>query len=121
MPIYEYQCLACGELTEALQKMSDAPLTVCPSCGEAALKKKISAAAFRLKGGGWYETDFKSGNKKNLAGESGTGDGKSDGGEKKAGAGAGDSAGSSAGGKNESGASAGATKTGATTGKSADS
>ena len=75
MPIYEYQCLACGELTEALQKMSDAPLTVCPSCGEAALKKKISAAAFRLKGGGWYETDFKSGNKKNLAGDSGAGAG----------------------------------------------
>jgi putative FmdB family regulatory protein len=70
MPIYEYQCTECGELVEALQKVSDAPLTVCPACGEATLRKKVSAAAFRLKGGGWYETDFKSGNKKNLAGES---------------------------------------------------
>ena len=74
MPIYEYQCQACGGLTEALQKLSDAPLTRCPSCGEEALRKKVSAAAFRLKGGGWYETDFKTGSKKNLAGE---GDGKS--------------------------------------------
>ena len=76
MPIYEYQCQACGELTEALQKLSDAPLTRCPACGEEALRKKVSAAAFRLKGGGWYETDFKTGSKKNLAGE---GDGKADG------------------------------------------
>jgi putative FmdB family regulatory protein len=73
MPIYEYQCQACGELTEALQKLSDAPLTRCPACGAEALRKKVSAAAFRLKGGGWYETDFKTGGKKNLAGE---GDGK---------------------------------------------
>ena len=69
MPIYEYQCSACNELTEALQKISDDPLTDCPSCGKAALRKKISAVAFRLKGSGWYETDFKSGNKKNLAGD----------------------------------------------------
>jgi len=73
MPIYEYQCQACGALHEALQKISDAPLTDCPACGEAALRKKMSAAAFRLKGGGWYETDFKSGNKKNLAGDAGAG------------------------------------------------
>ena len=80
MPIYEYQCQACGELTEALQKLSDAPLTRCPACGEDALRKKVSAAAFRLKGGGWYETDFKTGSKKNLAGESdGMADGKADG------------------------------------------
>ena len=80
MPIYEYQCQACGELTEALQKLSDAPLTRCPACGEDALRKKVSAAAFRLKGGGWYETDFKTGSKKNLAGESdGKADGKADG------------------------------------------
>ena len=65
MPIYEYQCQACGELTEALQKLSDAPLTRCPACGEDALRKKVSAAAFRLKGGGWYETDFKNSDKKN--------------------------------------------------------
>jgi putative FmdB family regulatory protein len=70
MPIYEYQCEACGKNLEALQKISAAPLLDCPECGEPALKKKISAAAFRLKGGGWYETDFKTGNKKNLAGGS---------------------------------------------------
>ena len=68
MPIYEYQCQSCGQQTEALQKMSDEPLLECPHCGEPALKKKVSAAAFRLKGGGWYETDFKTGSKKNLAG-----------------------------------------------------
>lgn len=66
MPIYEYQCQACGIRHEALQKMSDDPLTDCPECGEPKLKKLVSAAAFRLKGGGWYETDFKSGQKKNL-------------------------------------------------------
>ena len=68
MPIYEYQCQDCGKELEALQKISDAPLVDCPECGAATLKKKVSAAAFRLKGGGWYETDFKTGNKKNLAG-----------------------------------------------------
>jgi putative FmdB family regulatory protein len=68
MPIYEYQCQACDEQLEALQKISEAPLVDCPQCGQPSLKKKISAAAFRLKGGGWYETDFKTGNKKNLAG-----------------------------------------------------
>ena len=70
MPIYEYQCQACSKEIEVLQKISDAPLEVCPDCGEASLRKKISAAAFRLKGGGWYETDFKTGDKKNLAGGS---------------------------------------------------
>ncbi len=67
MPIYEYQCQACGNEHEAIQKMSDEPLVVCPACSEPELKKKISAAGFRLKGGGWYETDFKSGAKKNVA------------------------------------------------------
>ena len=67
MPIYEYQCKACGERREALQKISDAPLITCKECGEDALTKQISAAGFRLKGEGWYETDFKSTNKKNLA------------------------------------------------------
>jgi putative FmdB family regulatory protein len=66
MPIYEYQCQACRKQIEALQKMNDAPLLDCPQCGKPALKKQVSAAAFRLKGGGWYETDFKTGNKKNL-------------------------------------------------------
>ena len=70
MPIYEYQCAACGQSHDALQKLSDEPLVDCPACGMPELKKKISAAGFRLTGGGWYETDFKTGdNKKNLAGE----------------------------------------------------
>lgn len=69
MPIYEYECKACGHTMEAIQKISDEPLTDCPSCSKAELQKKISAAGFRLKGGGWYETDFKKGNKKNLAGK----------------------------------------------------
>lgn len=67
MPIYEYQCQACGHELEAIQRLSDDALTDCPACGESQLKKLISAAGFRLKGGGWYETDFKSGNKKNVA------------------------------------------------------
>ena len=67
MPIYEYICGACAAPHEALQKLSDAPLTDCPSCGEASLKKQISAPGFRLSGSGWYETDFKSGNQRNLA------------------------------------------------------
>ena len=81
MPIYEYQCEQCGHQLELLQKISDDPATDCPDCGKSTLKKKISAAAFRLKGGGWYETDFKTGNKKNLASsgdsKSGTGGDKS--------------------------------------------
>ncbi len=68
MPIYEYQCQACGDEHEALQKISAEPLVACPACNKPELKKKISAAGFRLKGSGWYETDFKSGNKKNLVG-----------------------------------------------------
>lgn len=66
MPIYEYRCEACGHELEAMHKMSDPPLTECPACGKATLAKMISAAGFRLKGGGWYETDFKGGSKKNL-------------------------------------------------------
>ena len=67
MPIYEYQCQACGDEHETIQKMSAEPLVTCPACNEPELKKKISAAGFRLKGSGWYETDFKSGSKKNVA------------------------------------------------------
>ena len=67
MPIYEYQCGSCGHSLEALQKISDAPLLDCPACGAANLQKLVSAASFRLKGGGWYETDFKTGDKKQLA------------------------------------------------------
>jgi len=66
MPIYAYRCEDCGHELDALQKISDAPLTECPECGAAALKKQITAAAFRLKGAGWYETDFKKDGKKNL-------------------------------------------------------
>ncbi len=67
MPIYEYKCTNCDHELEKLQKMSDDPLRDCPECGEPALRKMISAAGFRLKGGGWYETDFKTGKKKNVA------------------------------------------------------
>lgn len=66
MPIYEYECQGCGHRLEALQKVSDGPLRKCPECGKPRLRKLVSAPSFRLKGGGWYETDFKSGNKRNL-------------------------------------------------------
>ena len=66
MPIYEYQCDSCGNRIEALQKISDEPLKICSACGSASLRKLVSAASFRLKGKGWYETDFKTGDKKNL-------------------------------------------------------
>jgi putative FmdB family regulatory protein len=71
MPFYEYQCKACGAHHEAMQKISDPPLKKCPECGKSRLVKLISAPVFRLKGGGWYETDFKSDQetKRNLAGE----------------------------------------------------
>jgi len=70
MPFYEYECQACKFYTEVMQKITDAPLAECPSCGKRALKKLVSAPVFRLKGGGWYETDFKSEqeNKRNLLG-----------------------------------------------------
>jgi putative FmdB family regulatory protein len=61
MPIYAYRCEACGFAKDALQKMSDAPLTVCPSCGKSTFKKQLTAAGFQLKGSGWYVTDFRSG------------------------------------------------------------
>ena len=69
MPFYEYQCNQCNHLFEAMQKISEPPLRKCPSCGKNALKKLISAPVFRLKGSGWYETDFKSDQekKRNLA------------------------------------------------------
>lgn len=71
MPIYEYRCGNCGHELEAIQKLSEAVLVNCPVCEKDTLKKKISAAGFRLKGAGWYETDFKSGKKRNVAGEEG--------------------------------------------------
>ena len=59
MPIYEYRCASCGHELESLQKLSDAPLTVCPACNRAELVKRVSAAGFQLKGSGWYVTDFR--------------------------------------------------------------
>lgn len=69
MPIYEYVCKACGTESEITHKISDPPAKKCPKCGKSKLEKMMSAAGFRLAGGGWYESDFKSGNKKNIAGE----------------------------------------------------
>jgi putative FmdB family regulatory protein len=66
MPIYEYVCKNCEHTLDALQKMNEEPLEYCPSCGERRLKRLISAPRFRLKGQGWYETDFKKGNQRNL-------------------------------------------------------
>ena len=84
MPIYEYRCGACDHYMDALQKISDAPLTDCPECNEAALKRLISAPSFRLKGSGWYETDFKSDKdrQRNLADKKESGE-KKDSGDKK--------------------------------------
>ncbi len=72
MPFYEYECPHCGYHDEVLQKITDAPLKKCPSCGKNGLRKLMSAPVFRLKGSGWYETDFKSDkeNKRNLHGDS---------------------------------------------------
>jgi putative FmdB family regulatory protein len=69
MPFYEYQCKSCGHTLEAMQKVHDSPLRKCPDCGKSQLTRLMSAPVFRLKGGGWYETDFKGDkdNKKNLA------------------------------------------------------
>ena len=69
MPIYEYACTSCGFEKDVLQKISDPVLTRCPECGNETFSKQISAPGFRLSGKGWYETDFKTGKKKNLAGE----------------------------------------------------
>jgi len=76
MPIYEYSCQSCGHRLEAIQRLADAPLTDCPACNQSNLKKQVSAPSFRLSGGGWYETDFKTGDKKNIAGEKADGAGK---------------------------------------------
>lgn len=74
MPIYEYRCSACGHHLEALQKMMEAPLRKCPECGKSQLKRHVSAPQFRLKGSGWYETDFKnkSETKRNLVEHAGS-------------------------------------------------
>jgi putative FmdB family regulatory protein len=70
MPIYGYECTECEHSFDVLQKMSDPKLLDCPECGESTLRKQLSAPKFRLKGKGWYETDFKTGDKRNIAGES---------------------------------------------------
>ncbi len=70
MPIYEYACTNCEHAFDELQKVSEAALVHCPKCGEPSLRKLLSAPKFRLKGQGWYETDFKTGDKRNLHGES---------------------------------------------------
>ena len=77
MPIYEYACVSCDHHLEALQKMSEDPLVFCPECGEESLRKKVSAAAFVLKGSGWYETDFKNSGKEKPKDAKGS-DGQSD-------------------------------------------
>ena len=69
MPIYGYICKSCEHTLDALQKISDDPLVYCPDCGEPELKRQLSAPRFRLKGKGWYETDFKTRNQRNLAGD----------------------------------------------------
>ena len=92
MPIYEYRCDKCGHQQEFLQKVSDAPLTVCTKCGAPSFSKMVTAAGFQLKGSGWYATDFKNSGAKPASksgdaskGESGaSGDAKGDGAEKKA-------------------------------------
>ena len=77
MPIYEYRCRSCGHELEKLRRMNDLDLTDCPVCDQSELTRLVSAAAFRLKGSGWYETDFKKGGKKNLH-DSGDGASKQD-------------------------------------------
>ncbi len=85
MPIYEYQCQDCGHELEAMQKVADPQLVDCPACGAAGLRKKLTASAFRLSGGGWYETDFKTGGtKRNLAAGSDAGPANSEGGKSSA-------------------------------------
>ena len=70
MPIYTYKCASCGFVQDEMQKMSDALLTVCPSCGKADYAKQVTAAGFALKGTGWYATDFKDGGSKSAAAKS---------------------------------------------------
>ncbi len=74
MPIYEYRCSDCGHEFEVIQKMSDQPMTDCPTCGKSALSKLVSAAGFQLKGSGWYVTDFR--DKKQSKKDSGAGESK---------------------------------------------
>ena len=74
MPIYAYKCESCGFAKDVLQKISDAPLTQCPSCAQPAFRKQVTAAGFQLKGSGWYVTDFRGGSSTGAAAPSGTSD-----------------------------------------------
>jgi putative FmdB family regulatory protein len=107
MPIYEYRCDNCAHEFETIQKLSEAPLETCPACSADALRKKISASGFRLKGGGWYETDFKAGSKRNVAGDDKGANSSKNSGEGASGNGGETSSGSNGGGKAESGTSSG--------------
>ncbi|MDX1554800.1 MAG: zinc ribbon domain-containing protein [Xanthomonadales bacterium] len=78
MPIYEYRCESCGHELEKLQRISEEPLTDCPACAESSLRRLISPAGFRLKGSGWYETDFKKDKKRNVVEKASEESGKSD-------------------------------------------
>jgi|SRR6185312_1528848 putative FmdB family regulatory protein len=115
MPFYEYECANCKFYTEVMQKISEPPLEKCPSCGKKALKKLVSAPVFRLKGGGWYETDFKSDTegKRNIADREEPSAPKSED-TKSAGADSKPAASGEATGKSASGASEGAAKASAT-------
>lgn len=74
MPIYAYKCSACGHAKDVLQKISDAPLSVCPECGQSTFSKQVTAAGFQLKGSGWYVTDFRgNGNSNGSGGQQATG------------------------------------------------
>lgn len=90
MPIYAYRCEQCGHQLELLQKVGAAPPAACPACGAAGLRKQLTAAGFRLKGGGWYETDFKRGDRRNVAGDREAAAKPKDGDQKPSGAGKGD-------------------------------
>lgn len=121
MPIYEFSCGDCGHDFESLQRLNDPLPDACPACGKPNVEKKISAAGFRLKGGGWYETDFKSGAKKNV---SGSDSGGSDSGGSDSGGSAGSSASSDSGASSSSASTAsdsksssGATKSSSTSAK----
>ena len=79
MPIYAYRCGSCGHAKDVLQKLSDPPLTQCPSCGAMSFSKQLTAAGFQLKGSGWYATDFKGGNTAPAKPAEGKSEGKTDG------------------------------------------
>lgn len=84
MPIYEYQCKACGHRLEVIQGINEKPLTICPSCHKAKLAKLVSAPSFQLKGTGWYATDFKNSGKKATPSEGDTGSSTTDSSDTKA-------------------------------------